>query len=77
MESNKPNVIHYILYFGSPFSAEFLRHCVLSSEAQRCALPSYQIEEMRVLNVSFPRVEMEPSIVALTAARLTTALRRL
>ena len=34
--------------FRSPLSAEFWRHCVLSSGTQRCALPRHQGEEMKI-----------------------------
>ena len=46
----------------SPLSAEFQRHCVLSSRIQRRALPRHQSEEKEILikvNISSPRVGIE------------------
>ena len=48
--------------FRSPMSAKFWRHSVLSGGTKRHALPRYQSEEMKRLNVSFPQVDIEFTI---------------
>ena len=45
-----------------PFFAEPWWHCVLSGGTQRRAMPRHQVEEIKILNISFPRVECEPTI---------------
>ena len=57
-------------HFRSPLSVKFLRQYELSVETQRRALLYYQSEEMKFLNISIPLVEIEPTTVALTVARL-------
>ena len=37
-------------------------HYVLSDVTQRHSLLQHQSEEMKILNISFPRVEIEPTI---------------
>ena len=46
----------------SPLSAEFRRHCVLSGGTPRRTLPLYQSEEIKILNSSFSRMRIEPTI---------------
>ena len=36
------------IHFRLPFFAEVPRHCVFSGEIQRCALPGFQTEEMKI-----------------------------
>ena len=43
----------------SPLSVKFGIHCVLSGGTQRCALPRHQSEKVKILNITFPRVEIE------------------
>ena len=47
----------------SPFAAEFLMRYVLIGIyiRQRRALPRYRSEEMKILNITFPRVGIEPT----------------
>ena len=47
--------------FRSPPSAGFWEHCMLSGGTQRRTLPRYQSEETKILCISFPRVEIEPT----------------
>ena len=46
-------------HFRFQFSIELSRHCVLSGEGQRRALPRYQNKEMKIL-LFFSRVEIKP-----------------
>ena len=50
-------------HFCSLLSAEFWRHCVLGDGTQRRALPFYQSEKMKILNISFPRVGQQSRFV--------------
>ena len=38
-----------------PLSFEFWGHCVLSGRTQRRALPQHKSEEVKILNISYPR----------------------
>ena len=49
-------------------SAE-LWHCMLRAGIQRRVLSRDQSEEMKILNVSFPLVEIEPTTVTFTVTR--------
>ena len=48
-------------HFRSPFSAEFFGYCMLNGRTQRCAAPRCQSEEMKILNISYIQVEIEPT----------------
>ena len=51
----EPNVkaLPFLLrQFHSPLSAEFLRLRVFSGGTQRCALPIYQKEQMKIINTN-------------------------
>ena len=54
-----------------PLSTEFRKHYVLSGGTQRRALPHYQSEEIKILNISFPRIGMEPTACPSTVARVS------
>ena len=45
----------------SSLSAEFWKHYVFSGETQRRALSHNQRKEMEILNISFPRMGIEPT----------------
>ena len=47
----------------SPLADEFSRHCVFNGGTQRSTLPRYQSEELKILNISFPRMVMQPTTV--------------
>ena len=47
---------------GSPLSAKFCRLCVLSVITQHRALPRHLSEEIKILNILFPRVGMEATM---------------
>ena len=49
-------------------SVELFRHCLLSGGTQRLALHQHQNEEIKLLNISCPRVGMESTTIALTVA---------
>ena len=53
-----PFPLSFIL-FRSQLSIEIWRHCEMSGGTQRRDSPRYQCEEMKILNISFPRVEIE------------------
>ena len=46
---------------------------VLSGGTQRCAVPRYQSEEMKMLHILLPQVGIEPTTVAFTDVRLRCA----
>ena len=43
---------------------------MLSGGTQRRALPRYQSEDRKILNISFPTVRIESRTVAITVTRL-------
>ena len=50
-----------VLRHSVPYSAKFWKHYVLSGGSQRRVLLQHQSEEMKILNISFPRVGIEPT----------------
>ena len=56
-----------VLPFPINMSLFLTFQCVLRREIQRCAMPRYQREKMKILNVAFPRVGIEPTTVAFAA----------
>ena len=60
----------------SPLSAEFWRHCVLIGRTQRRTCSRHQSEEMKIwieVNISFPRVGIEPTTSRFTVTLYTPA----
>ena len=69
--------IQVLRHFRFSLSTKFLKYCVPSGGTRRCVLSRYYSEEMKIQNISFPRVGIEPTTLAFIGEACDYKLTRL